>query len=213
MSETLLPILQDPAVLSRTSAATRRALEERARPSESSERFLSAELFQLLEQITAAILPQGSMATDVDIASVIDQRLLSGKHAGWRFADLPADGEAYRQGLTVLASMLQRTPGKSFQNMPTAVGEAYLQCVANGDMDAAANFPLSKWLTRLRVDTVQIWMAHPSTMLKMEFYGFADGETGSTDGATDHEGWLALTPDKALPFEQGITRPMEVASV
>ncbi len=43
----------------------------------------------------------------------------------------------------------------------------------------------------------------------MEYYGFADGETGRTNGPTDLEGWAAITPDKALPFEQGIVAPAE----
>lgn len=205
MSETL-PILQNPAVAQRTSAATRKALEQRAEAI-TGERYLSPELYGLLQQITAAILPQEAIGTGVDIAGTIDQRLKQGKTAGWRFADLPEDGEAYRRGLTVFADMLQQTPMKMFDRMPVPAREGYLRCVANGDVDGPAQFPLAKWLELLRTDVVRVWLAHPSTMQKIEYYGFADGATGMTDGPTEAEGWVALTPNKAVPFEQGIVVP------
>ena len=202
MSDNLLPILQNVAVLQRTSTATRRALEERASPA-SSKRFLSQELFTLLQQITATILPQQSVGTAADIAATIDARLLAGKNAGWRFADLPPDGEAYRQGLTIFTEMLKQTPLKSYDGMPSSAREAYLCCIANGDVDAHARFPLSRWLGMLRTDAVKVWLAHPSTMQKMGYYGFADGESGTTDGPNDQEGWTGITQNMALPFEQG----------
>lgn len=205
MSESL-PILQNPAVAQRTSAATRRALEQRAAAITGS-RFLPPELYTLLEQITSTILPQQTVGTGVDIAGTIDQRLGQGKNAGWRFADLPEDGEAYRRGLTVFANMLQQTPMKTFDRMPVPAREGYLRCVANGDVDGPAQFPLAKWLELLRTDVVRVWLAHPSTMQKIEYYGFADGATGMTDGPTATEGWVALTPNNALPFEQGIAVP------
>ena len=203
-----LPILQNPAVAQRTSAATRRALEQRAEAI-TGPRFLEPALYALLEQITATMLPQQAIGTGVDIAGTIDQRLGQGKNAGWRFAELPEDGEAYRKGLTVFADMLQQTPMKTFDRMPVPAREGYLRCVANGDVDGPAQFPLSKWLGILRGDAVRVWLAHPSTMQKIEYYGFADGATGMTDGPTESEGWAALTPNKALPFEQGIVVPEE----
>lgn len=207
MSETLLPILSNPAVLERTSAATRRVLEERAQPADPAQRFLSPELYATLQQVVSAVLPQDVIGTDVDIAASIDKRLREGTNAGWRFADLPPDGEAYRQGLTVFAKMLEQTPMKLFERMPPPAREGYLRCVANGDVDGPAEFPLSRWLGMLRTDAVKAWLSHPSTMQKLEIYSFADGATGNTDGPTEMEGWQAITPNKAMPFEQGIEMP------
>ena len=124
------------------------------------------------------MLPQESIGTEADIAACIDNRLLEGTNAGWRFADLPADGEAYTRGLTIFATMLQQTPMKTFDLMPPPAREGYL-----------------------------FWMAHPSTMEKIEYYGFADGASGITNGPTPTEGWVAITSNKALPFEQGIVMP------
>ncbi|SEC24719.1 gluconate 2-dehydrogenase subunit 3 family protein [Terriglobus roseus] len=205
MSETLLPILSNRAVLERTSDATRRVLEDRARPTDPALRYLSPELYATLQQVVAAVLPQDAIGTDVDIAASIDERLRKGTNAGWRFADLPSDGEAYRQGLSVFAMMLEQTPMKHFERMPPPAREGYLRCVAKGDVDGPAQFPLSRWLSMLRTDVVKAWLSHPSTMEKLEIYSFADGRTGATDGPTESEGWQATTPNRSLSFEQGVS--------
>jgi hypothetical protein len=191
MNETILPILQNPAVMHRTSAATRRVLEERASPVAHT-RYLVPELYAVLQQVVDTILPQGVLGTQVDIAVAMDKRLADGKGDGWRFADLPANGEAYRVGLGAIAPV--------FAGLSVAEREAYLRSVANGDEDAAG-FPLSKWLLMVRTDAVRVWMSHPAVMQKMEYYGFADGATGQTDGPTASEGWEQITPETGLTFE------------
>jgi hypothetical protein len=208
MHDPILPILSDPAVAERMSTATRRVLKRRLQPINASERFLAADLYTLLQQVIAAVLPQDVIGTNVDIAAAIDHRLSEGTNAGWRFADLPPDGEAYRQGLSIFARTLDQTSGKVFETMPSLEREAYLRSVVAGDMDEATQFPLSKWLGMLRTDAVKVWLSHPSTMQKLELYGFADGSIGSTNGPTATEGWQAITPNKALPFEQGSVTPV-----
>ncbi len=207
MPEPPLTILDNPAVAERTSAATRKVLQQRVSLVPADRRFLQPELFVLLEQITATILPQEAAGTGVDIAGTIDQRLQQHMNGGWRYADLPEDREAYRQGLTIFNAMLQQTPMKTFAAMPVPAREGYLRCVANGDVDVPAQFALSKWLQMVRTEAVKIWLAHPATMQRMEYYGFADGATGETNGPTPIEGWSAITPNKALPLEQGIDMP------
>ncbi len=198
MSDATLPILSNPAVAARVSSATRRVLEDRVQSLSQQKRYLGEAQYALLEQITATVLPQAAIGTSADIAAVIDRRLTRHMGAGWRFADLPEDGEAYTRGLTVFAAMLQQTPMKTFAAMPPPAREGYLRCVANGDVDGPAHFKLSRWLEMLRVDAATAWLAHPSTMQAIGFYGFADGATGN-------EGWQQITPNTGLPFESGIT--------
>ena len=198
MSPSNLKILQNPDVRARVSDATLRALEQRANPEPRTTRFLTDEEFAQLQQLVDVILPQGTVGTAVDIADGIDRRLQTGKNAGWRYANLPPDGEAYRQGLKALFGMLRQTPMKTFVAMPPPAREGYLRCVANGDVDGPAQFPLSTWLKAVRSDIVRTWISHPDAMDAMEFYGFADGVTG---GVAPGEGWVAIGPNTALPFE------------
>jgi hypothetical protein len=201
MSQSILPILSNPAVAQRTSSATRRALEERARPIDATERYLPADLYELLQQVMETTFPQDRFATGVDIAAAIDRDLLKGSSKGWRYADLPPAGDAYRLGLTLLAKALEQTPLKTFERMPPQAREEYLRRVADGELDAVAGFPLSRWILMARTDAVRIWLSHPSTMQKLELLGFADGASGDTDGPTSTEGWQALTPNNTQTFE------------
>ena len=208
MSQVTLPILLDPAVSERTSAATRRVLEERARPVVDAPRFFSTDLYAMLQQVVHAVLPQGATGTHVDIAAAIDKRLADGKGSGWRFADLPADGEAYVRGLTVLTALLKQTPMKLFERMSSPAQEEYLRRVAYGDVDEPAGFALSKWLLMVKTDAVKAWLSHPAAMEMIGYYGFADGATGMTHGPTVAEGWQAITPNEALPLEmQHVSEP------
>ena len=193
-----LKILENADVRERVSAATLHALQKRAFPEPRTSRFFTDAEFAQLQQLVDAILPQGSAGTTVDIADAIDRRLQSGKTVGWRYAVLPADGEAYRQGLRSLFSMLQHTPMKTFAAMPPPAREGYLRCVVNGDVDAPAQFPLSTWLKTVKTEVVRTWVSHPDAMYAMQYYGFADGATG---GVEPGEGWVRIGPNSAEPFE------------
>jgi hypothetical protein len=190
---TELPILQNPEVASRTSSATRRVLQQRAEPPAYTP-YLSSDHMRLLRALVDAILPQGAVGTTVDIAEAIDRRLSAGQNAGFRYAVLPPDGEAYSQGLDIFHKMLEQTPMKTFERMPPPAREGYLRCVANGDVDGPAQFPLSTFLRVVRTDVVRFWVGHPSTMQAMHYFGFADGATGN-------EGWKSIGPNSAAPFE------------
>lgn len=188
-----LQVLRNPEVAARTSDATRRVLEERANPAPHTP-FLDTEHMSMLRGLVAAILPQGAVGTQVDIAEAIDRRLAAGENAGFRYAVLPPDGEAYRRGLTVFHKMLEQTPMKTFDRMPPPAREGYIRCVCNGDVDGPAEFPLSTFLKLLRTDVVRFWIAHPDTMRVMGYFGFADGPNGN-------EGWHSIGPNSAAPFE------------
>lgn len=195
MNHSQLAILQNEEVRARTSSATLRVLERRAEPASRAGRFLEERLFTLLQQLVDSILPQNRVGTSVDIADTIDRRLQSGTNLGWRYAELPPDGEAYVQGLNAFDRMLAQTPMKTFAAMPLPAREGYLRCVANGDVDGPAHLPLSTWLRMLRSDVVRAWVSHPQGMHAMQYFGFADGATGN-------EGWVSIGPDSAVPFER-----------
>ncbi|WP_419804127.1 gluconate 2-dehydrogenase subunit 3 family protein [Terriglobus sp.] len=189
----LLPILENPEVAARTSTATRRVLQERAAPAPYSP-FLSAEHMVMLRSLVETILPQDAAGTHVDIAEAIDRRLAAGENAGFRYAVLPPDGEAYRQGLAIFHKMLEQTSMKRFDRMPPPAREGYIRCVCNGDVDGPAQFPLSTFIRLLRTDVVRFWMAHPDAMRAVGYFGFADGATGN-------EGWRSIGPNSAALFE------------
>lgn len=184
------------------SAATRAALQERVSLSAYT-RFLSDEELATLQEVVETILPQGRVGTNVNLAESIDRRLADGKSAGWRFAVLPPDGEAYRRGLRALRQWVVATSRTALKDMPSVDREICLRSITDGAADESASFPLSTFMTMLRGDVVRLWMSHPDTMAALQLYSFATGATGRTDGPTATEGWEQMTPDTAKPFEHG----------
>jgi len=121
----------------------------------------------LLREIADLVVPQEGPA--IDIAGRVDAQLARGEGDGWRHADLPVDAEAYRTGLDQMASTWPTDPIERAQRFRAAVeGEAD----ADGPFDAAQ---LKAWLEDVRNDLVRQWLAHPASMARVGYDGFATG--------------------------------------
>lgn len=123
----------------------------------------------LLREIADLVIPQDGPA--IDIAGRVDAQLARGEGDGWRNADLPVDVEAYRTGLDQLAAAWPTDPTERAETFRAAVeGEAD----AAGPFDAAQ---LKAWLEDVRNDLVRQWLAHPASMARVGYDGFATGGT------------------------------------
>ena len=83
------------------TGVTRAALEARLMEAEHPPRFLAAAEFATLAGVCKRLLPQDNVGRR-PIASLIDTRLADGRTDGWRYAELPNDGEAFRAGLAAI---------------------------------------------------------------------------------------------------------------
>ncbi|MDR6097136.1 alpha/beta hydrolase [Microbacterium sp. SORGH_AS_0454] len=121
----------------------------------------------LLREIADLVVPQDGPA--IDIAGRVDAQLARGEGDGWRNADLPVDVEAYRTGLDQLAATWPTDPAERAETFRAAVeGESD----AEGTFDAAQ---LKAWLEDVRNDLVRQWLAHPASMARVGYDGFATG--------------------------------------
>jgi len=121
----------------------------------------------LLREIADLVVPQEGPA--IDIAGRVDAQLSRGEGDGWRHADLPVDAEAYRTGLDQMAATWPTDPVERAETFRAAVeGEAD----ADGPFDAAQ---LKAWLEDVRNDLVRQWLAHPASMARVGYDGFATG--------------------------------------
>ncbi|MGO1303701.1 MAG: alpha/beta hydrolase, partial [Sphingomonas parapaucimobilis] len=121
---------------------------------------------------------------------------VQGPGDGWRFADLPPDPEAWRQGLLTLDTL---TGG--FTALDHQARSEWLDRIAAGGQDAAVDTgPLSPkqmalWFQDVRAEVVRQWAALPSTMAAIGYDGFAVGGDGPRNqgyrrtGANDVEAW------------------------
>ena len=211
MTELQLPILQSGRVSRATRHALRQRLEKNTDPDNPG--FLSSKHLQLLRAIIATLLPQETAGTEIRIAEAIDRRLAEGSGIGWRFAELPADREAYQQGLQAVAEILgpdiTAASAEEWESLPGSGREHLLLRLQSGDEDARAGFPLGRWMEVVRVDAVTIWLADPRAMLAIDYNGFADGDDGWTEVGLDHHTPVDLS---AVPDSNTSTASSESAN-
>ncbi|WP_375388779.1 alpha/beta fold hydrolase [uncultured Amnibacterium sp.] len=178
----------------RVAARTRRVMLARLdEPAEDAPRALSPAQRALLTALLERVVPQRGVR--IDLAGRIDARLATGAGDGWRFAELPADAEAWRRGLDTVAAM---EPG--FAALAAEAQDAAIDRFAGGeagsDDDALLTGPrMALWFTDVQAEAVRTWLAHPAAQAWLRYDGFADGGDGPrkqgfvTTHAGEWEAW------------------------
>lgn len=155
----------------RVSARTRGLLAERALPDDpaAAPRALTDVQLQTLRAIARVVVPQPGDA-QVDLALRVDAQLAAGLGDGWRPVGMPADVDAYRAALDVLAA-----PARDGVLDRALEAVAVGRYRADGALDAEQ---LRAWFEDASVDLVKQWLAHPATMAAIDFDGYANGGDG-----------------------------------
>lgn len=156
----------------RTSARTRGVLARRALadPVASDPLALSAAQLTTLRMLAAHVVPQEEPR--IDLAVRVDRQLSRGDGDGWRPADLPDDADAYRLALDGLSAWAELAEE---ERAPA------LDRIADGStaVDGLTGEQMASWFEDARVDLVRQWLAHPATMARIGFDGFANGGDGA----------------------------------
>lgn len=176
----------------RVSARTRATLAQRAIADDPDyqPKIVTAKQLENLRALVDRVIPQHG----IDLAARIDTQLATGEGDGWRFAALPIDADAYRAGLDTLDTLA----GGSFAALEGEDRDALLRRV--GAADWSAKTPLTPeqmtlWFEDVRADAVRLWLAHPATMARVGYDGFATGGDGvrkqgyALTAADEREGW------------------------
>jgi pimeloyl-ACP methyl ester carboxylesterase len=158
----------------RVSEKTREVLAQRIAGPEQTE-VLTPLHMRTLRALCARIVPQEA-GNQVDLAGTIAARLASGKGDGWRYAVLPEDLQAYREGL-------DRLHAQGFNTMGDAAQDEAVRGLAAVEGSVAA-----RWFEEVRGDATVAYMAHPATYARIGYSGIGVG------GATTREqGFVALS--------------------
>ena len=154
---------------------------------------LSPVQLQTLRTVADRVVPQTGPL--IDLAARIDAQLAAGKDDGWRFANMPSDRKAYAMALDSLAGFGSLAEDEQ-QAMLTQLieGEFNLSVLSAGQM--------KRWFEDLRADLVRIWVAHPATMARIGFDGFANGGDG-----TRKQGFERLAADERESWEPLVGMP------
>ena len=167
----------------RLSPKTHEVLETRMRGPVLAAGFFTAAQERTLRAAAARIVPQ-TAANPIDLAGFVIATLASGKGNGWRYAVLPEDLTAYRQGLDRLAE-------HDFADLAPDKQDACLRELSN-----TPGSPEAHWFEELRGDLTDAYMAHPATLARIGYSGIGVG------GAhTPHQGFVFLGPNQREAWE------------
>ncbi|MGH9487304.1 MAG: gluconate 2-dehydrogenase subunit 3 family protein [Terriglobales bacterium] len=156
--------------------ATRKVVLKRLEPPPALRFFGPAEA-ERMEAVCQRILPQEDRPEDRRIAIVagIDRRLAEGRGNGYRYADMPPDGEAHRMGLRAIEEISQCLLGREFVRLGGRERDEVLFTLHDGAPPAAhaifARMGVRHYWLMLVNDVVSEYYAHPWAWDEIGFGG------------------------------------------
>ena len=173
----------------RVSEPTKAVLRARMDGPPVTDGLLNAAQQRTLRAMLARVVPQVK-GEEIDLVGFVLARLATGKGDGWRYAVLPEDAQAYREGLDRLIE-------KGFEEMDVEQQDTVLSKLAAkaGSVDA-------RWFEEVRGDAVTAYAGHPATLARWGYSGFGVGGAytkfrGFVDfGVNSRETWepVAIVP-------------------
>jgi hypothetical protein len=151
---------------------------------------------RLMRAVCERVVPQEDRvpARRVDVLAGVDERLSKGKIEGYRFEDMPADGEAYRIAVRALRLMAAELHDKPFEALSTREQEEILQSVHDaeplGAKDVWGEMNIERWWQMLVSDCVSVYYAHPWAWDEIGF-----------GGPAYPRGYMRLEEGEAEPWE------------
>jgi Gluconate 2-dehydrogenase subunit 3 len=146
----------------------------------------------LLDQLTG----QCDEPLGVPVMEMIDARLAAGETDGWRYADMPEDGQAWRDTLGYLDKDAHDRCGTSFAGAPEQDQAAIIQAVQDGSEWHEMNAP-RVWSLWTRYACTALY-SHPHAWSEMGF-----------PGPAYPRGYKNAGVGKLEPFEVRDARPAE----
>ena len=141
-------------------------------------RFFTPEETPLLEAMVAHILPQDDRdpSRRIPIVPRIDERLHKGKIAGYRFAKMPPDGDAYRLGFQAVEQIASQSYSKSFGELSWREQDELLESLHDAEPKAGAaeiweKMPVHRYWALVVQDCVEAYYAHPWAWDEIGFGG------------------------------------------
>lgn len=137
-------------------------------------RFFQPEEWRTLEAMCDRVMPQPVGRPRVPIAALVDRQMLKGKTKGYRLADMPQPGEAWRQALAALEEAATRDHGRSFAILTASNQDAMLRQMQDGELQAEAlrGMPAKTfWTAHVNHDLISSYYSHPEAWSEMGWGG------------------------------------------
>ena len=139
-------------------------------------RALSPGQLATLRALAARLVPQPAGGR-VDLAARIDADLASARGDGWRPAELPDDASAYRLGLDAIAAVWPaETTAQDALIRTILAGELVVSLATAASPTVASPWSdelFRQWFDDVRNDLARTWLAHPASLARVGYDGFA----------------------------------------
>jgi hypothetical protein len=167
-------------------------------------RFFSPAEWQTLSAVCDRIMPQPKDRPPVPLPGCVDQKLADDLLDGYRYAQLPPQGEAWRRGLRALDQEAEKAHGEPFNGLPPDQQDGLLHRMQKGELvDAAwAGMPCNLFFEhRVIPDITHAYYAHPIAWNEIGF-----------GGPASPRGYVRMALDRRDPWEAVEAMPGEEAS-
>lgn len=176
------------------NAKTRDVLAERLGIGPETHRFLDDAEWTTLKAVCDRVVPQPTDRADpIPVAALIDHKLATGEHDGYRHADLPDQGEAWRRGLAALDAEARAAYGAGFHELGAWARDELLKAAEAGKLAHLAwgDMPPAKFFSgRVLADAVKAYYAHPTAWSEIGF-----------GGPASPRGYVRMDFDRRDPWE------------
>lgn len=160
-------------------------------------RFFTPKEAALMEAVCARLLPQDDRdsAHRIPLVPNIDDRLFAGRIDGYRYEDMPSDGDAYHLGLRGIEEIARAMYGKSFEECAPFEQDSVLRTIHDDAPPAGEDIwrrvpPKLFWSLLMR-DVIEVYYAHPWAWDEIGF-----------GGPAYPRGYMRLEGGKPEPWEK-----------
>ena len=156
---------------------------------DSEPRYFDAEAFDTLRAACARLIPQADRSRPVDLAGAIDERLANGHCDGWRYSQMPPDGEAYRRGLLGLNESGRVMFGMAFYELDAFRQDEVLLAVQRNEAQGQTwtTVPARRFFEELLAELTECYYSDPSAQEEIGYVGFADAHGWNAIGLNELE--------------------------
>jgi len=155
--------------------------------------FFTAEEFRTVSAIAARIVPQPTARPPVPVAMLVDEKLFRGESDGYRLAEMPRDGAAWRLGLKALDAEAQAAYGGRFHALVEGLQDVLLARMQSGELKSPQWGSMSSkdfFQKRMARDIVLAYYAHPTAWSEIGW-----------GGPASPRGYVRLDFDERDPWE------------
>lgn len=166
-------------------------------------RFFTADEWRTLQAVCARIMPQPADGPQIPLPAYVDAKITDKHEDGYRYAELPHQGEAWQRGL---AALDQEAHGGRFHALPPEVQDNLLRRMQQGELKSAAwgSMPCKPFFEhRVIADITHAYYAHPVAWNEIGFGGPASPRGYVRMGLNRRDPWEAA---EAHPGEEAKAR-------